>query len=76
MATLHMELTPKVVETLENEGFIFNKRVHRWVNGRFTIDPRRIVSLRLWEVDQVIVAAKCGRKTVRIGCRGQKLKFA
>lgn len=76
MAILQMNLTPQVVRALEDAGFAFNERARRWVNGSFSIDPRRIMSLHLWEIDQVIIAAKQGRTVVRIGCRGQKLKFA
>lgn len=78
MASTRMELTPQVIETLVREGFAFNERARLWVNGhggRGAIDPRRIMSLRLWEIDQVIIAAKQGRTVVRIGCRGQKLTF-
>lgn len=65
-----MPISAQAVEALRDSGFVHNRKIRRWVGvfGRaVTLSDDLVSGLELWELDQLIQAAKSGKKTVSLG---------
>ena len=61
------KLTDEQREALHSGGFAWNPSARCWTGYGLSVKSSRIAHLDLWQVDQVIAAAKAGKRIVRLG---------
>lgn len=67
-----MSLKQEPFKTLDKNGFVFNQKTMLWTGCGVSISHKDVLSLKLWELDQVIAAAHRGKRSVRLGGNGQR----
>ncbi len=67
-------LTDQQKEALRDGGFMWNPASRLWIGHGLSVASARIAHLELFQVDQLITAAKHGETTICV--YGKEYKFA